>query len=420
MIVKKGGQWCLMHKDGSGPPLGCHDSEEKAKAQETAINIAKAKRNEESLPGFRRLAGLSDDRSLPTDVPWDNPMVEGASDSWARPKMHDPQHYDYRRARYDLTAMQGYADLSKSAKLKLGKDDAISMAMALLVKNPTAKTTYIKDPSGLLDPAAIQKAAENWLTGEDSGSPSYGAFGFDNNDHEIYADGVEVFRDGEWGYEVTQAIDTAQNDELERNPPKVKVSRIKGKTSEGWRIDIDKPQKHYLDVGLKAGERRAGELSRKGIRPPPIGPYGSGAAKYPDSLNQKWALDPKKPKLERYTEQIRALLEEDAVRAEFLEACYEFGLTPPEDLSVEAMLEFVLDEEGKIKKGFKMVFGKLKKLGKTIGLAAAIGTAAMGGHQNLTHHRPERDQHGISFKTAAQQSRTPLARHHATTQAGRR
>lgn len=150
------------------------------------------------IPGFRRLAGLYDDRTLPVDAPWDRALTEGA-ESWQRPKMHDPQHYDYRKARYDLTKSQGYADLSKSAKLKLDLKDAISMAMAALVVNPTSKTVYIKDPSGLLNADIIQKAAENWLTGKDSGSPSYGAFGFDNNDHEIYADGTEVFVHGEWG-----------------------------------------------------------------------------------------------------------------------------------------------------------------------------------------------------------------------------
>lgn len=237
---------------------------------------------------FRRLAGLVDDRTLPVDTPWDRLLVEGKPEDtgWARPKMHDPQHYDYRKARYDLTKMQGYADLSKSAKLQLGKDDAISMAMAQLVHNPTAKTVYIKDPSGLLNVAIIQKAAENWLTGKDTGSPSYGAFGFDNNDHEIYADGTEVFVHGEWGYEVTQALDQAQNNELEKNPPKVKVTRIKGKTAEGWRIDVSKPLKHYKDVGLKAAEKEAADLAKKGVFPDEGG--GGSWLKYPEALAQKW------------------------------------------------------------------------------------------------------------------------------------
>lgn len=219
------------------------------------------------------------------DAPWDRALTEGA-ESWQRPKMHDPQHWDYRKARYDLTKSQGYADLSKTAKLKLDGKDAISMAMAALVVNPTSKTVYIKDPSGLLNADIIQKAAENWLTGKDSGSPSYGAFGFDNNDHEIYADGTEVFVHGEWGYEVTQALDQAQNNELEKNPPTVKVAHIKGKTAEGWRIDVSKPLKHYTDTGLKAAERRAGELAKKGVFPSADG--GGSWLKYPESLAQKW------------------------------------------------------------------------------------------------------------------------------------
>jgi hypothetical protein len=130
-------------------------------------------------------------------------------------------------------------------------------------------------------------------------------------------------------------------------------------------------------------------------------------------------------KLEQYTEQIRALLEEDAVRSEFLEVCYEAGLAPPEDLSLQGMAEFIegLDEGElgkKVKKGFKMVFGKIVKLGKTAALAGAIGAAAVGGHHNITHARPERDAQGVSFRTAAQQSRVPIAHHQTTTQSGGR
>ena len=240
------------------------------------------------IPGFRRLAGLYDDRVLPVDAPWDRPLVEASgADSWARPKMHDPQHYDYTKARYDLAKVQGYSDLSKTAKLKVSLDDAISTALAVLVHNPTAKTAYIKDPSGLLSADIVAKAAENWLTGKKDGSPSYGAFGFHNHDNEIYADGVEVFVHGEWGYEVTQALDQAQNNELEKNPPKVKVTRIKGKTAEGWRIDISKSFQHYTDTGLKAAEKRASELANKGIYPDDNG--GGSWLMYPKALAQKWA-----------------------------------------------------------------------------------------------------------------------------------
>ena len=157
---------------------------------------------------------------------------------------------------------------------------------------------------------------------------------------------------------------------------------------------------------------------------PPLGCHDSkaGAERQETAINIAKAKREEAPmtRLKQCTEQIRALLEEDAVRAEFLEACYESGLTPPDDLSVEAMLEFALTEEGKIKKGFKMVFGKLKKLGKTIGLAAAIGSAAVGGHHNITHARPERDAQGVSFRTGAQQSRVPTTHHQTTTQSGGR
>lgn len=215
------------------------------------------------MENFRRLAGLTDERTLDAP-PWER-LTE--AEGWERPQMHNPQHYDYTKARYDLTKQQGYADLSKTAKLKLDLKDAVSMAMAVLVTNPKAKTAYIKDPGSVLDAKVIQKEAENWLTGKDDGDASYGAFGFHNNDREIYADGPEVFTHGEWGYEVTSALDQAQNNALEKNPPKVKVSRIKGKTAEGWRIDIDKPHQYYLDVGVKAAEKAAAELAKKGVFP---------------------------------------------------------------------------------------------------------------------------------------------------------
>lgn len=234
------------------------------------------------VPGFRKLAGLADDRTIPVDAPWDHPIDE----HWS-----NYSNYDDYKARSNLTKTQGYSDLSKGAKLKIGTEDAIDFALVLFIHNPTSKTSYIKDPSGLLDAAAIQKRAENYLTGKDDGHPSYGAFGFHNNDGEIYADGVEVFRDGEWGYEVTQALDQAQNNELKKNPPKVKVTRIRGKTAEGWRIDVSKPLKHYVDVGLAAAEKEAADLAKKGIRPDPFETFLNGTAHYPDALARKWQSD---------------------------------------------------------------------------------------------------------------------------------
>lgn len=230
---------------------------------------------------FRRLAGLIDERSLDFP-PWDRALTE--AEGWERPQMHNPQHYDYDKARRDLTKMQGYADLSKTAKLKLNAKDAVGLALGALVRDPKAKTAFIKDPSHVLEAKPLQRDAEEWLTG--NGEPSYGAFGFNNNDREIYADGVEVFVHGEWGYEVTSALDAAQNDALRTNPPKVKVSRIKGKTAEGWRIDIDKPHQFYIDAGRKAAEQRAAELAKKGIFPDDS---HHGSWNYvPKDIVQKW------------------------------------------------------------------------------------------------------------------------------------
>ena len=57
LIKKKGNQWCLFTQDGS-KELGCHNSKEKAQAQEAAIKSA-AKAIPDSFTPFDSRLDLS-------------------------------------------------------------------------------------------------------------------------------------------------------------------------------------------------------------------------------------------------------------------------------------------------------------------------------------------------------------------------
>lgn len=124
------------------------------------------------------------------------------------------------------------------------------------------------------------------------------------------------------------------------------------------------------------------------------------------------------------TVEMRVFLAEETVRREFLDLCEAAQLDPPSDLSLEGMVEFIgsLDEltlGHHIRKAFKAVAHKIKKVGKAVAIAGAVASAAHGGH-DLTHHRPERDRHGgVTFRTAAQQSKGSMAMRHHTGTASR-
>lgn len=193
-------------------------------------------------------------------IPWDVPVEEGN---------YGDATWDQTKARYTAVSKQGYADMTAGPKLRLYPSDALDAALGLLRDNPTKTSTYVKDPANVLtkwkSEAELVQAITKRITG--GGEPNYGLFGFNNSDYEIYSEGEEGFDQGPWGYRITEACDKAQNTELKKNPPKVTLTRIKGKTGEGWRIDVSKPRKHYVDVGMAAAEKMAAELAKQGIFP---------------------------------------------------------------------------------------------------------------------------------------------------------
>jgi hypothetical protein len=170
--------------------------------------------------------------------------------------------------------------MGNDSPLKMQPDEAVGEALSLLVRKPTSTETFIRDPNGKLNQQQIEKLANKRLDGVSRVS----MFGFDSNDGEIYADGPEMFGDGEWGMALTQADDEAMNKAIESNPPKVTVTAVKGKTGAGWKIVVSKPAQHYIDIGKAAAEKQAALLAKKGIYPKP---KGDGHYAYP-KIRAKW------------------------------------------------------------------------------------------------------------------------------------
>jgi hypothetical protein len=140
-------------------------------------------------------------------------------------------------------------------------------AVKFFKANPTETVFFIRDPKQVLALHRRKEIAddvEDVLSGGEMGS--YGAFGFDNADYEIYADGAGPFG-GEWDYQVTKALDNGQNGALEKMPPKVTLEPVQGKTSLGWKLVISHPYKVYKDAGLKAAEAEAVSMMLKGFYP---------------------------------------------------------------------------------------------------------------------------------------------------------
>ena len=152
------------------------------------------------------------------------------------------------------------------------KPDALTKAIRnaavqFFKANPTETVFFIRDPKQVLalwKRKEIADDIEDVLSG--GGMGSLGAFGFDNSDYEIYADGAGPFG-GEWDYAVTQALDSGQNTALDKMPPKVTLEPVQGKTSLGWKLVISHPYKTYKDAGLKAAEAEAVSMMLKGFYP---------------------------------------------------------------------------------------------------------------------------------------------------------
>jgi len=225
-----------------------------------------------NLADFRRFSGLDHNDF----APWDRGMTEGLADIMAKKKQG--QYVGQDVSNHHLK--QGFVDMGNDSPLKMQPDEAVGEALSLLVRKPTSTETFIRDPNGKLNQAQIEKLANRRL----DGVAHVSMFGFDSNDNEIYADGPEVFGDGEWGYAVTQAEDGATNKAIESTPPKVTVTAVKGKTGAGWKITVSKPAQYYTDIGMAAAEKMAATLAKKGIFP---NPKTDGHYAYP-KIRAKW------------------------------------------------------------------------------------------------------------------------------------
>lgn len=174
-------------------------------------------------------------------------------------------------------------------------------ASKFFVANPSETVFYVRDPKGLLStskkntPFDVSGDLEKRLSG--GGVPNYGAFGFDNADGEIYADGPGPLG-GEWDYAVVRALDGGKNGALDRDPPKVTLEPVQGKTGNGWRLTISRAYQPYLDAGMKAAEKKAAELASKGVFP--SGPYGAA----PKELRAKYLrkAESRSPDIDRIKE----------------------------------------------------------------------------------------------------------------------
>ena len=241
-----------------------------------------------TLDNIRRLAGIA----VTEFAPWDARMeAVGEQDLINAIKAKKAKGLPASYADIDaLLQMRGFVDMGKDAPVKTfaQPEEAVRQAISLGMVQKKGKTALIRDPHNAIQQDWLLKMATEIITGGGGrGSGSYGAFGYNTNDGEIFADGYETFIDGEWGYSTTSAWSHAQNTELEKNPPKVTVTRVQGKTGGGWKIEVSKGMDYYDGVGLAAADKAAADLAKKGIYP----------AKSSSKLAQKWmAKAPKKAK----------------------------------------------------------------------------------------------------------------------------
>lgn len=239
-----------------------------------------------SIDHIRRLAGITSTEFLP----WDAIDEASEQDLITAIKAKKAKGLPASYADIDaLLKLRGFVDMGKDAPVKTfaHPEEAVRQAISLGMVQKPGKTALIRDPHNAIQQDWLLKTATKIVTGGGGGygSGSHGAFGYDTNDGEIFADGPEVFTDGKWGYETTSAQAYAQNTELGKNPPKVTVTRVQGKTGGGWKIEVDKDAKHYHDVGLAAADKAAADLAKKGIFP----------SKGSSPLAKKWAAKaPKK------------------------------------------------------------------------------------------------------------------------------
>lgn len=147
---------------------------------------------------------------------------------------------------------------------KEAKGAVLKACAVYFVQNPTETMFFVRDPKRVLWVDGFALAVEKYLSGD--GIPGYGAFGADEADGEIYADGAGPFG-GEWDYAVTRARYSGKNQALDKMPPKVKLEPVQGKTGAGWRIVLSHPYQTYVDAGLKAAEAEAVSMMLKGFYP---------------------------------------------------------------------------------------------------------------------------------------------------------
>lgn len=243
-----------------------------------------------SLDNIRRLAGIVDFEFAPWDARVEEANEKDLVGSIKAKKAKG--HY----AGDDISAflkLRGFVDMGKDAPVKTydGPLNAVRQAISIGMVQQHGKVALIRDPGSTIQKDWLEKTATEIVTG--NGHGPYGAFGYDTNDGEIFADGPEVFADGQWGYQTTSAWAHAQNKELEKNPPKVTVTRVQGKTGGGWKIEVSKGLDHYDAVGAAAADKAAAELAKKGIFPNPKVSRGDSGSLA--ELRKKWlAKAPKK------------------------------------------------------------------------------------------------------------------------------
>jgi hypothetical protein len=215
-----------------------------------------------SLDHILRLAGVGEryaDLKV-EDCPWDEEPLHRVSEALQFKSPSD--ELDKKSAARTLSLKQRFVDVDDpvwGAKSHYGtpKFSSVLYAIAaLLTEEPKAvKTgeTFVRDAKKSLDPKKLQQAIKDRLSGKDRGHASYGSFGVDTNDGEIYADGPETWSGGEREMAISQAESSAINKELEKNPPSVVVEPMTGKTgASGWKIKVSPAYAHYKAIGDKA------------------------------------------------------------------------------------------------------------------------------------------------------------------------
>jgi hypothetical protein len=119
---------------------------------------------------------------------------------------------------------------------------------------------------------AFRASVESFLGGDIQGAGrrpngSYSAYGYDTNDGEIFADGPEMFAEGEWGYRSTQVFAAALDKAIEGDPPKVKIEPVQGTTGSGYKLTVNKSKDHYWAIARAAMKAEQARWAKEGLSP---------------------------------------------------------------------------------------------------------------------------------------------------------